>query len=95
MFIIALASIVLGIAGVFITSAQPDGIQKMLRQSGALTGYTAWLAPLADYRLRFLATPWLTKMAAGLTGIILVYVLCALVGRALSASRSAPGREGA
>jgi cobalt/nickel transport system permease protein len=94
-FVLALASVALGVTGVFITSAWPDGIQKIVLQNGMRTGRTAWLAPLADYKMRFLATPWMTKMAAGLAGIILVYFVCALVGRALNAPRPSPGREGA
>jgi cobalt/nickel transport system permease protein len=94
--VVALASVALAAGGVFVTSAWPDGIQKLVLHSGSSSGRTAWLtAPMADYKLRWLATPWMTKTAAGLTGILLVYVLCVAIGRALSVSRPAAGREGA
>lgn len=93
---LAMASAALVVAGVFVTSAGPDGIQRLVSQSGFSSAQSAWLAaPMADYKIRFLATPWIAKIAAGLTGILLIYVLCILVEWVLSAARSEPGRDGA
>jgi hypothetical protein len=99
--VLVLASVALAITGVFVTSAWPDGIQKLVLRSGMPTGRAGWFAaPMADYKLRFSAMPWMTmpwmtKILAGLTGVCLVYVLCAVVGRALSPSRPARGEDGA
>lgn len=94
------ATIGLGVIGVFITSAWPDGIQKMVMAASTPTERISWFsAPMADYKLSFfttpfLARPWMTKILAALAGIFLVYLLCAAVGRALSAPRPASGQEG-
>jgi cobalt/nickel transport system permease protein len=93
------ASAALAITGVFITSAWPDGIQKLVVQSGMRTGRAGWFAaPMADYRftaMSWTTMPWMSKILAGLTGVCLVYVLCAAIGRALSPSRVARGEDGA
>ncbi len=97
--VLAVASLTLATTGVFIGSAWPDGIQQLVLRSGRLTGGAGWFAaPMADYKMRVLAMswmtmPWMTKILAGLTGVCLVYLLCAAVGRVLSASRPARGRE--
>jgi cobalt/nickel transport system permease protein len=94
--VLVLASVALAITGVFVTSAWPDGIQKLV---GIPAGRAGWFAaPMADYRfsaISWMTLPWLTKILAGLTGVCLVYVLCAVVGRALRPSRPARGEEGA
>jgi cobalt/nickel transport system permease protein len=91
-----LAPAALAAIGVFITSAWPDGIETLVAKASPSFGRMSRLtAPMAEYKLRFLATPWLTKTAAALAGVILVYVLCLAAGRALSGSRAARGEEGA
>lgn len=93
--VVALASVALAATGVFLTSAWPDGIQNLVLKSGVSAGRVALAAPMADYKLRFLATPWIARILAGLAGVALVYLVCMGIGRALSALRPAPGREGA
>lgn len=104
MLVLVLASVALAITGVFITSAWPDGIQKLVLRNGMTTGAGWFAAPMADYKLRmpWMIMPWMTmhwirisKILAGLTGVCLVYVLCAVVGRALGPSRPARGEDGA
>ncbi len=93
---LVLASMALATIGVFITSAWPDVIQKLVPQSAVSTVRAGWFnAPMADYKMRFLALPWMAKIVAGLTGVLLVYVLCAAVGRAISGPRPARGHQGA
>jgi hypothetical protein len=82
--VLLLATAALAIAGVFLTSASPDGIQKLVAESGTAAGHITWFAaPMADYKVRFLNTAWITKILAGLAGVFLVYALCARLGRAL------------
>lgn len=90
---LAVASLILATAGVFVTSAWPDGIQKLVAEGGISHGAGWFVAPMADYKLRFLSTTWMTKTAAGIAGIFIVCLLCLAVGRALHASDS-PGQEG-
>jgi cobalt/nickel transport system permease protein len=66
------ASLALAGAGVFFASGQPDGIQKLTLQAG--------IGPHAGALL--------TKSLAGLIGLLVVYVLCLGVSRALAAGRS-------
>jgi cobalt/nickel transport system permease protein len=93
---LGLASAALVTAGAFITTASPDGVQRLVSQSGFSSRSIAWLtAPMADYRIRFLATPWIARIAAGLTGILLIYAFCVAVDRVLGVARPAPERDGA
>jgi cobalt/nickel transport system permease protein len=65
------ASFALAGVGVLVASGQPDGIQKLTLQAG-LTPHAGTL---------------LTKSLAGLMGLLVVYVLCLGVSRALAAGR--------
>jgi len=46
-------------------------------------------APLADYRIGWLGTPWLAKAAAGVAGAVLVGLICIALGRSAARTRSA------
>jgi cobalt/nickel transport system permease protein len=65
------ASLVLAGVGVFMASGLPDGIQKLTLQAG--------VSPHAGGLL--------AKSLAGLTGLLVVYMLCLGVSRALAAGR--------
>jgi cobalt/nickel transport system permease protein len=94
MGVVAIAAVLLAVAGILIASAAPDGIQKLAAQTGLAAGAPAWLhAPLADYQFHGfdaigLSSMWLRKAAAGLAGLLLIYVLIhalsVLLGRAVS-----------
>ncbi len=76
---LGIASVALAGVGVWVASARPDGIERLALQTGISSHVRTFLAsPLADYR-----TP-----LAGLIGLLIIYVLCVGVSRAL-------GREGA
>ena len=78
------ASAALASLGALIASTHPDGIQKLALEAGITSRATALLAsPLADYRLQFFSSPWLTKSLAGLIGLALVYLLCRGLGHLL------------
>ncbi len=89
---IMLAATAIGLAavGVFAASAAPDGIGKILADLGITSQEQILLAtPLADYEAGVFQSPWLRKAAAGLAGVALIYVVCALLGRLLARRRSA------
>jgi cobalt/nickel transport system permease protein len=91
------ASLMLAVAGVFVTSARPDGIQKIIAESGLGAKGAGWFAaPIAGYNFTFPSislsgSSSLTKILAALTGVFLVYLLCASVARLFRAPD--PSRE--
>jgi cobalt/nickel transport system permease protein len=92
---LAASAIVLAGGGMFIASARPDGIEGLARKTGIWSQVTTiFRTPLTDYQAGFVSSPWLAKALAGLTGLFVVYVLCAVISRILTASRPALKREG-
>lgn len=93
---LAAASAAIGGLGILFASALPDGIESLTRKPGMTSHAAAWFpSPLADYRLKLVSSPLLTRSLAGLIGIVLVYLVCFGVSRLLVALRPAPQREGA
>lgn len=74
---VAAAAIVLSLAGVLFTSASPDGLQRLLSQSG-VAGQARNLiqTPFADYQLRYFESEWLRKSTAGAAGLAIIYAVC-------------------
>jgi cobalt/nickel transport system permease protein len=93
--ILGVASASLAAAGIFVASTKPDGIVSLARQTGVWSKVTTlFKTPLADYQAAFVTSPWLTKSVAGLSGLVVVYVLCLVISRFLAAGRpplAAPG----
>ncbi|MEO8027292.1 MAG: energy-coupling factor ABC transporter permease [Bryobacteraceae bacterium] len=88
---IGMTAMLLVVGGVLVASAAPDGIQSLANQTGIASQTQALLAaPLAEYQVRGLNSEWLRKAAAGLCGLILVYVSCIGLERLLR-RRTAPG----
>ena len=84
-------SVALAGAGAFLASQRPDGIQKLVLETGIASHARSFLtSPLADYKLPILASPFLTKSLAGLVGLFVVYVLCVGISRALGRPLVAP-----
>lgn len=78
------ASVALAGAGIFFASQRPDGIQKLTLESGIATHARMLLnSPLAEYKLQVLASPFLTRSLAGLIGLLVIYILCFAISRAL------------
>ena len=74
---LALAAVALAVAGILIASAKPDGIQIL-----SAAHSPAWLhAPLADYQVRGIQSPWIRRSAAGIAGLALIYAVCMFGGR--------------
>ena len=94
--VIAVAAVLLVVIGVLVASAAPDGIQKLAAQVG-LAGHaraqgatpdSTWLSgmhsPLADYQVYGIESVWLRKAAAGLAGLMMIYVICTVLGKAIA-----------
>ncbi len=74
---IAVAAIVLAVAGILFASAAPDGIEKLSSDLGIASQTKALFStPLADYDFKALPSEWLRKAAAGLCGLALIYIAC-------------------
>jgi cobalt/nickel transport system permease protein len=93
----ALAAISAALAGVgiFFASRLPDGLEKLAMQTGISARTTTLFAsPLADYKVWALSSPLLTRSLAGLIGLLVVYLACIGLSRALIARRPSLRREG-
>ena len=87
--VLAIAAVVLVVAGVLFASQAPDGIQQLALKLG-LQGVPTWVhAPLTDYAVPGLQSAWERKAGAGLAGMILIFAACALTGRMFARQRSA------
>ncbi|MBI1896585.1 MAG: energy-coupling factor ABC transporter permease [Acidobacteria bacterium] len=84
------AAFLLAGAGFVFASTSPDGLEALAGRLGiASHSVTLLHSPLADYELALFRTPWLRKASAGLAGIAVVYLLCALAARLTRRLRSA------
>ena len=79
----------LAVGGVLIASSAPDGLEKLIQNSGLSSRAHALVTtPLADYQWNLATSEWLSKAAAGLAGLVLIYGVCVVVGRGLMRRRS-------
>jgi cobalt/nickel transport system permease protein len=86
---ILLAAVLLAAAGFLAASALPDGLERLIGQTGLGELPSSWYkAPLAEYELPA-GSAWLRKSAAGLLGFAVALALCTWAGRWLSRRRSA------
>ena len=74
--VLAIASLLLAVVGILVASSAPEVIEHMSVAS------PAWMhAPLADYQVAAIASPWLKRAVAGVAGLVLVYGACVLGGQ--------------
>jgi cobalt/nickel transport system permease protein len=84
----AMAAVLLASVGVLIASALPDGLAYLAKTLGMPFGAQPLLhAPLRDYHIQALGESWLSRASAGLVGLILIYIVCALGGYLLGRGR--------
>jgi cobalt/nickel transport system permease protein len=87
--ILSVAAVVLGVTGFVFASSAPDGIQKLALQLG-LTAKTSFHGPMADYTMNYgVDARWVRKASAGLAGLLVIYAICAAVGKMIARQRSA------
>jgi cobalt/nickel transport system permease protein len=83
------AAVLLAGVGILIASQHPDGIQNLANQTGIATQAKALItAPLADYQLRGIDSPWMRRAGAGLAGVGTIYLICLGLGRFISRRRA-------
>jgi cobalt/nickel transport system permease protein len=84
----AAASALLAAIGVLIASTLPDGVQHLLQKIGMpFNVHPLFRSPLSDYQIQGLGTGWFSRAGAGLLGLALVYLLCAVGGYLLIRAR--------
>jgi len=84
--VVAIAAVLLVVAGVVGASAAPDGVWSLAAQLGMSAQPPSWLhAPLAGYQVRNFESTWVRKASAGIAGLLMTYAICALAGRAMAA----------
>jgi cobalt/nickel transport system permease protein len=87
--LVGAAAITLAVFGVLIASTDPDGIWKLAGTLGMSERAQALIpAPLADYQVGFLRSPWLRRASGGIAGLFLIYGACILFARISSRKRS-------
>lgn len=83
-----LTSVLLASVGVLIASTSPDGLEHLANALGIPFGaYPMLHSPLGDYQIQALGTTWLSRAGAGLIGLLLIYLVCALGGHLLGRGR--------
>jgi cobalt/nickel transport system permease protein len=75
---IAAGSIVLAMAGVLVASTLPDGLEQLAKHFGISFRHLLFKSPVADYHVQALGSGWLSRSAAGLIGLVLIYAVCSL-----------------
>jgi cobalt/nickel transport system permease protein len=82
-------AVVLASAGAVFASGLPDGLESLAEKTGiAEQARNLFETPLADYEVHGLESPWLRKAAAGLGGLAMIWIVCALLSRAIVRRRS-------
>lgn len=84
------AAVGLAAGGVFLASEAPDVLEDVLGRTGIAEGAGQWLrAPLADYQAPLASSPGVARAAAGLLGILLIYIAGRAATRILIRRRKA------
>lgn len=81
---VAVVSVILAAVGALLASSLPDGLEQLARKLEIPYGlHRLFRAPLTDYRIRELGATWLSRATAGIAGLLLIYVACAVGGHLL------------
>ncbi len=81
------ASVVLAAGGILIASTSPDGLQHLGLRLGMHFGHPGFSSPLSNYQIQALGPAWFSRATAGICGLVLIYLVCALGGRLLARAR--------
>lgn len=83
--LLGVVAILLAALGVLFASQSPDGIQKLTQQAGISAHATnLFAAPLAEYELHGLSSPWLRRALGGLAGIFVIFAVCFVIARVIA-----------
>jgi cobalt/nickel transport system permease protein len=81
-------ALVLGLVGFLWASSAPDGLERLGMELG-LAAKTQFQGPFADYSAGHFQSAWLRRATGGLTGLVVVYAVCAAFAKMLGRRRSA------
>ncbi len=85
---IAAVTVTLTMAGIIIASTLPDGIEQLAKRLRVPFNASVVLhSPLRDYQIQVLGPSLFSRVSAGLTGLLLVYLACAAGSYLLTRSR--------
>ncbi|MBV9303643.1 MAG: energy-coupling factor ABC transporter permease [Acidobacteriaceae bacterium] len=83
-----LAAVTLAGLGIMVASTLPDGVQHLGQKIGLpLAAPPTLHSPLRDYNIQALGSNWISRAGAGLIGLVLVYLICALGSHLLGRTR--------
>jgi cobalt/nickel transport system permease protein len=82
------AGLALGVAGFLIASSAPDAIQN-LGQTLGISEKSGFQTPMANYTAGNFESAWLRRATAGVTGLLLIWAVCAAGARMIARRRSA------
>jgi cobalt/nickel transport system permease protein len=86
---VAIAAVVVAAGGIVIASADPDGILSLANRLGLAAQSPNWLhSPLAEYRVHGIESPWISRSAAAMAGLAVIFGLCAFAGKLIGRQRS-------
>ncbi|MGI8962185.1 MAG: hypothetical protein ACR2IV_20985 [Bryobacteraceae bacterium] len=84
--LVALTSVTLAAIGVWVASRLPDGLEHLAQNVGLTFGaHQVFRSPLSGYEIAALGGNWFSRASAGLMGLVLIYIVCALGGHRPSA----------
>jgi cobalt/nickel transport system permease protein len=88
MFGLGAGALLLAAGGIFLASTAPDGLERLAGRIGLGERARVLLAaPMPDYEARWFSSAALGKAAAGMAGLVLIFVLTALLGKGLARRR--------
>lgn len=88
MLAFGLAALALTAFGVLVASTLPDGLEHVANVLRLPFGaHPIFRSPLRSYEIRSLGGNWASRAGAGLLGLILIYIVCAIGGQLVGRAR--------
>lgn len=84
---LAAGSLVLAAGGILVASTSPDGLEHVAQHLGMPFTSHVFSSPLGNYTIQSLGPTWFSRAAAGIAGLVLVYLICTIGGRLLARAR--------
>ncbi len=82
--VFALAAVLVGLAVLLpFASSNPDGLEKVLQNSGATEQKPFWEGLMGDYSVSLIGNSYASTLLAGVVGIIIVLVAGLVVGKVI------------
>jgi cobalt/nickel transport system permease protein len=85
---VGLASVIFVAVGIWMASRLPDGLEHLAQKLGlSFEAQRVFRSPLSDYQIAALGGNWLSRAGAGLAGLVIIYIVCALGGHLIARGR--------